>query len=239
MPWNSTPTQQCVKSFADLGGNIPNEDKPVRYDPKATTLDSEATAAFKGSPDAVAGVLYAETGSLLLKAAFEQGLSKDVTILLTDGVYSEDFTKQVGKTTNGTSIIAGALGTVPGADGEALADFTSFWKEKTDGKDVTAFVPHTWDATVLLMLAAQAAGENTGEGIKNKIREVAGGEGQTVTDACEAMELVRNGEAINYQGASGNVDIDENGDVVGIYDVWEVQSDGSLKIIDKVAPIVE
>ncbi len=231
--------QEFVKSFADLGGSILNEDKPVRYDPKATILDSEATSAFNGNPDAVAGVLYAETGSLLLQAAFKQGVSKDVTILLTDGVYSEDFTKQVGKKTDGTSIIAGALGTVPGADGEALADFSNLWKEKTDGKDITAFVPHTWDATVLLMLAAEAADENSGEAIKNNIREVAGGEGKAVTDACEAMELVRQGEAINYQGASGNVDIDENGDVVGVYDVWEVQSDGSLEIIDKVEPIIQ
>ena len=187
----------------------------------------------------MAAILYAETGSLLLQAAFKQGLSKDVTILLTDGVYSEDFTKQVGKTADGTSIIAGALGTVPGADGEALAEFTNLWKEKTDGKDITAFVPHTWDATILLMLAAQAAGENTGTGIQSKIREVAGGEGEVVTDACQAMELLRNGQAINYQGASGNVDIDENGDVVGVYDVWEVKSDGSLEIIDKVSPIIQ
>jgi neutral amino acid transport system substrate-binding protein len=231
--------QEFVNSFTDLGGTIINKDKPVRYDPKATTLDSEATAAFANSPEAVAGVLYAETGSLLLQAAFKQGLSKDVTILLTDGVYSEDFTKQVGKTSDGTSIIAGALGTVPGAEGKALADFTKLWKEKTNGKDITAFVPHTWDATILLMLAAQAAGENTGEGIKSKIREVSGGEGQEVTDPCKAMELLRNGEEINYQGASGNVDIDENGDVVGIYDVWQVKPDGSLEIIDKVSPIVK
>lgn len=230
--------QEFVKSFADLGGKIINETKPVRYDPKATTLDSEASAAFANNPEAVAGVLYAETGSLLLQAAFKQGLSKNVTILLTDGVYSEDFTKQVGKTADGNSIIAGALGTVPGADGEALADFSNLWKEKNNG-DITAFVPHTWDASILLMLAAQAAGENTGSGIQSKILEVASGEGKEVTDACEAMEALRNGEAINYQGASGNVDIDENGDVVGVYDVWEVKADGGLEIIDKVSPIVE
>ncbi len=231
--------QEFVKSFVDLGGNITNENQPVRYDPKATTLDSEATAAFSGNPQAVAGVLYAETGSLLLQAAFKQGLSKDVTILLTDGVYSEDFTKQVGKTADGNSIISGALGTVPGADGEALADFTQLWKDATDGSDLTAFVPHTWDATILLMLAAQAAGENTGEAISSKIKEVAGGDGAEITDPCEALEMIRDGQQINYQGASGNVDIDDNGDVVGIYDVWEVKPDGGLEIIDKVSPIVQ
>lgn len=228
--------KEFVDAFEKLGGKVINKDKPVRYDPKAVTLDSEASAAFANKPEAVAAVLYAETGSLLLQAAFKQGLTKGVTVLLTDGVYSEDFTRQVGKTADGTSIIAGALGTVPGADGKALEYFRRLWAEKTNNTPITAFVPHTWDATVLLMLAAQAAGENTGEAIKSKIREVANPEGVEVSEPCQALELLRRGEKINYQGASGNVDIDENGDVVGVYDVWKVKPDGSLEIVDKVTP---
>jgi neutral amino acid transport system substrate-binding protein len=222
-----------VAAFKKLGGTIVNESNPIRYDPKATTLDSEAAAAFGSKPDAVAAVLYAETGELLMKSAFEQGNLKGVTPLFTDGVHSVDFVKGVGKTSDGKSIISGSLGTVPGADGKALAKFTALWKEKT-GKEITPYIPHTWDATILLMLAAEASKTNTGEGIKTKIREVAGGEGQEVTDPCEAIKLVREGKDINYQGASGNVDIDEAGDVIGSYDVWTIEPDGSLKTIDKV-----
>lgn len=226
--------KQFIKAFKERGGNIVG--RPVRYDPKAATLDSEAKSAFSGKPDAVAGVLYAETGSVLLKSAFEQGLSDGITVLLTDGVYSDDFIRQVGKTADGKSIIAGALGTVPGANGAALQDFTALWNEKV-GKELTAYVPHNWDATILMMLAAEASDANTGEGIKTKILEVANAPGTEVTDACKAMELVRSGEDINFQGASGNVDIDANGDVVGSYDVWEVGEDGNLSVIDKVDPV--
>lgn len=226
--------QQFVKAFKDRGGNIVG--KPVRYDPKAATLDSEAKGAFSGKPDAVAAILYAETGSVLLRSAFEQGLSDGVTVLLTDGVYSDDFIKQVGKTADGKSIIAGALGTVPGANGPALKEFTALWNEKV-GKELTAYVPHNWDAAALLMLAAEASDANTGEGIKSKILEVANAPGTEVTDVCQAMELLRKGEDINFQGASGNVDIDANGDVVGSYDVWKVGKDGTLSVIDKVDPV--
>ncbi|MGY6529972.1 MAG: ABC transporter substrate-binding protein [Cyanobacterium sp.] len=229
--------RQFNDSFTDLGGNVLNKDRGVRYDPRATTLDSEAAAAFANNPDAVAAILYAETGSLLLQSAFQQGLTDGVTILLTDGVYSEDFTQQVGTRADGTSIIAGALGTVPGADGQALDSLRALWQENI-GTELTAFVPHTWDATVLLMLAAEAGGSNSGEVIRDNLLEVAGGDGIEVTDPCEAMELIRNGETINYQGASGNVDIDENGDVVGVYDVWQVNSDGSLEVVDKIEPII-
>lgn len=227
--------KEFMQSFEKAGGKIADKDQPVRYDPKAATFDSEAAAAFAGKPDAVAAVLYAETGSLILQAAYKQGLTEGVTVLLTDGVYSEEFAKEVGQDSNGKSIISGALGTVPGADGKALAEFTNLWKEKT-GKPITAYVPHTWDATVLLMLAAEAAKTNTGEGIKSKIREVATAPGTAVTDPCQAMELIKKGEDIDYQGASGNVDIDENGDVIGSYDVWTVKDDGSLETIDKVTP---
>jgi neutral amino acid transport system substrate-binding protein len=227
--------KEFVQAFKKLGGTIVNEAKPTRYDPKATTFATEAQAALSGKPQALAAVLYAESGALFLKSAYEQGLSQGVQILLTDGVYSPDFPGQVGKGKEGKAILAGAEGTVPGADGKALAALTKLWEEKQK-KPVSAYVPHAWDAAALLALAAEAAKANTGEAIKSKIREVAGGPGKDVTDVCEGLALLRKGEKINYQGASGNVDIDENGDVVGSYDVWKVQPEGSLKVTGKVSP---
>jgi len=56
--------KQFISAFKQTGGNIVG--KPVRYDSKAATLDSEAQAAFSQKPDAVAAVLYAE--SLVLMA---------------------------------------------------------------------------------------------------------------------------------------------------------------------------
>lgn len=227
--------QEFVKSFKEIGGTVVNEDDPVRYDPKATTFDSEAAAVFGNDPDAVLGVLYAETGSLLMRSAYQQGLSEGVTELLTDGVYSSEFINDVGKTGDGQSIIAGALGTVPGASGTALEDLTAKWEAEIGG-EVTAFVPHSWDAAAIMMLAAEKADENTGTAIKNTYRDITNSPGTEVSDLCEAMELVRNGEEINYQGASGDLEFDENGDTIGSYDVWTVQQEGDLEVIDQVKP---
>ncbi|MBD2194367.1 MULTISPECIES: ABC transporter substrate-binding protein [Calothrix] len=224
-----------VETFEKLGGTVVNKDKPVRYDPKAQTFDTEAGAAFAGKPDAVLAVLYAETGSLFLKAAYQQGLTKGVQILLTDGVKAPTFPEQVGKGSDGKYILAGAIGTVPGSDGKALESFNKLWKEKKGGTP-GEYAPQSWDAAALLALAAQAAKENTGVGIASKIREVSAGPGTEVTDVCEGLKLLKEGKTINYQGASGNVDIDANGDVVGVYDVWTVGDDGQIKVIDKVSP---
>jgi neutral amino acid transport system substrate-binding protein len=224
-----------VQTFEKLGGTVVNKDKPIRYDPKAQTFDTEAGAAFAGKPDAVLAVLYAETGSLFLKAAYQQGLTKGVQILLTDGVKAPTFPDQVGKGSDGKYILTGAIGTVPGSDGKALESFNKLWKEKKGGSP-GEYAPQAWDAAALLVLAAQAAKENTGVGIAGKIREVAAGPGTEVTDVCEGLKLLKEGKKINYQGASGNVDVDANGDVVGVYDVWTVGDDGKIKVIDKVSP---
>ncbi|BDI15311.1 amino acid ABC transporter substrate-binding protein [Nostoc cf. commune SO-36] len=223
-----------VQTFEKLGGTIVNKDKPVRYDPKAQTFDTEAAAAFAGKPDAVLAVLYAETGSLFLKAAYQQGVTKGVQILLTDGVKSPTFPEQVGKDGD-KFILTGAIGTVPGSNGKALEAFNKLWKDKKGGAP-GEYAPQAWDAAALLTLAAQAAKENTGVGIASKIREVSNGTGTEVTDVCEGLKLLKNGQKINYQGASGNVDVDANGDVVGVYDVWTVGDDGQIKVIDKVSP---
>jgi len=223
-----------VGAFKKLGGTIINEANPTRYDPKATTFDAEARGAFGGKPDAVAAVLYPETGAPLIKAAYELGLTKDVTILLTDGVQTEDFPKAIGKTPEGKLILAGALGTVPGADGKSLEPFSKNFKAKTN-ESVGAFVPHSYDAAALVAIAAESAKSATGEAIKSKIRDVANPPGKEVTDVCEALKLVKAGTEIDFQGASGNVDLDEFGDVKGSYDVWTVEPDGKIKVIDKVS----
>ncbi|MDX2244439.1 MAG: ABC transporter substrate-binding protein [Leptolyngbyaceae cyanobacterium bins.302] len=225
--------REFVQAFKQLGGTVINEAKPTRYDPKATTFETEVQAAFGGKPEAVAAVAYAETGALLLKTAYEQGLKQNVQILLTDGAKSDQFPVQVGKTADGQFILTGALGTVPGADGKALAAFTKAWQAKFN-KPVVEYAPQAWDAAALLVLAAQAAKANTGEAIQSKLRDVANAPGEEVSDVCQALKLLQEGKDINYQGASGNVDVDENGDVVGVYDVWRVENDGKLKTVDKV-----
>ncbi len=224
-----------VQAFEKLGGTVVNKNNPVRYDPKATTFDTEAAAAFAGKPNAVLMVAYEETASLLLKAAYQQGLTQGVQILLTDGEKSDTFAEKVGKTSDGKYIVAGALGTVPGSDGKGLEAFSKLWQSKK-GAPPAPYTPHAWDAAALLVLSAQAAKDNTGVGIANKIREVSNPSGTEVSDVCEGLKLLKEGKKINYQGASGNVDVDPYGDVVGVYDVWTVENDGKTKTIDKVSP---
>jgi neutral amino acid transport system substrate-binding protein len=227
--------REFVAAFKKLGGTITNESTPIHYDPKGATFETEVKTAMAGKPQGLAAIVYPdESGPLVLKAAYEQGLLKGVQILMPDAGYSDSFPKSVAKTKEGKSILEGAIGTVPGAKGTAYKDFEAAWK--ATNKPFSPYLAQSWDAANLLMLAAEAAKANTGEGIMSKIREVSGGEGsgKPVSDVCEGLKLLKAGEKINYEGASGAVDMDKSGDVLGSYDIWQIQPDNTYKVINNV-----
>ncbi|MEB3213628.1 MAG: ABC transporter substrate-binding protein [Leptolyngbyaceae bacterium] len=222
-------------AFQDLGGAIANNDDPTLYPPDATTFDSEVIEAFSGSPDAVMIVAYPETGSLILKSAYEQGLlDGSVDVILTDGMKDDSVAELVGQTPEGTYIIEGVIGTAPSSGGPGLDAFQELYTSEYD-RDPGVFDPNSWDAAALIVLAAEAAQSNTGTDIKGAIPDVANAPGQEVSDVCEALELVRSGEDINFQGASSMVDLDEQGDVSGSYDIWTIAEDGSIEVTDTVS----
>jgi len=96
-------------------------------------------------------------------------------------------------------------------------------------------VPHSYDAAALIAIAAEAAKSGTGEAIKGKLREIANAPGVEVTDVCEALKLVKAGTDIDFQGASGNLNLDDYGDIKGSYDVWTFTPEGKIKVIDRVS----
>jgi cell division septation protein DedD len=86
----------------------------------------------------------------------------------------------------------------------------------------------------LVALAIEKAEEATGTAIKDAIREVANPPGKEVTTVSEALTLIREGQEINYQGASGEITFDENGDVSGAYCRWYIAENGSIVLAEPI-----
>ena len=226
--------ESFTPAFAALGGKIANQNKPIFYPPNASTFDTEVAAAFRGNPDAVFLVAYPETGSLILKSAYQQGLlGKKTQVIVTEGMKEAKIANLIGKNAAGQYIAAGIIGTAPNSQGLALAAFNHRYQAAYK-RQPSIFTANTWDAAAVLILAAEAAKSTTSTAIKDKIPEIANPPGQQVTDVCEALSLIRAGKKINYQGASGNIDFDAQGDVTGSYDVWTIDHAGNLKVINKV-----
>jgi branched-chain amino acid transport system substrate-binding protein len=76
---------------------------------------------------------------------------------------------------------------------------------------------------VLLALAALAAGSVESADIAAKLREVSGGEGggTKCTSFAECADIINSGGVADYDGVSGPITFDENGDPteaeIGVY----------------------
>ncbi|MCD4768332.1 MAG: ABC transporter substrate-binding protein [Methanosarcinales archaeon] len=216
-----------VEEFENMGGEILDR---VKYDPQATMFNSEVEKAAQGNPDVIILISYPETGSLILKAAYEKGIMDKTDWLLSEGLKDETFAEMVGKDVDGNYIIKGFKGTAPFPEGPAYEDFKEAYVNKYN-KEPTTFTPQTYDAAAVIALAIEKAGSADGTAIRDNLRSVANPPGEEVTDIGTGLKLIREGKDINYKGASGDITFDENGDIsadTANYAQWYVGTDGNV-----------
>ncbi len=224
-----------IPAFQALGGTVSNQGTAIFYPPDGASFEGEVTQAFAEKPQAVLLIAYPETGSLVLKAAYEKGLlTSETQIVLTDGMKTDGIADRVGKDKNGKFLLDGAWGTAVKSGGLGLQSFTELYKAAYN-RSPEIYDPHTWDAAALMVLAAEAAKSTQSKDFKAQIQDVANAPGDEVSDVCQALTLLREGRTIDYQGASGNVELDQWGDVTGEYDVWQIQGDGSLSVVNSLS----
>ncbi|MBD3883313.1 ABC transporter substrate-binding protein [Phormidium tenue FACHB-886] len=224
-----------VAEFEKLGGKVLNKTNPSRYDPQSE-LDYGALSAFLPNgelPDGVIAAIDRRQGSQLLQVAYAEGLAGDVQVLLTNKARNASFVETVGQSVDGKFFLNGAIGTSPTVKSPTSDSFYKLWQEK-QGSTPGLQVPQAWDALALLILAAQAAQSNQGKALKDQLRPVANPPGEEVTDLCQAIQLLKQGKDIDYEGVSGTVDLDKNGDVIANYEVWMVDEQGRIQTINQV-----
>ncbi len=217
-----------VDEFEALGGTVL---ETVRYDPAGTIFDSEVEKACHSNPDFVMLCSYPQTGSVILRTAYEKGYMENIDWLLSEGLRDETLAGMVGKDVAGNYIIAGLKGTTPDprAAGPSYETFKQNYIAEY-GTEPTTYCSNSYDAAAVVALAMEKAGKAEGTAIRDSIREVANPPGEEVSDIGEALRLIREGKEINYQGASGEITFDENGDVFGVYCEFSIADDGSVEL---------
>ena len=131
--------------------------------------------------------------------------------------------------------LTGAAGLTPAIVGDGFSTFKQAWVSHFD-EAPPAEAAYAWDAASLFALAAEAAGSNGGSSIATHLQAIASPPGIVVTDVCEGLKHLRAGEEINYQGASGALNLDAKGTVESRFDLWRISPENELKIIDRVTP---
>ena len=108
-------------------------------------------------------------------------------------------------------VLEGAAGVRTGA--EADEQFTARLLQSDPRLRVLRFAPETYDAIVLAALAATVAGDDGGPSLGRAIAEVTGGQ-VACTSAGQCFDALLNGRTIDYNGLSGELGLDDAGDVV-------------------------
>ena len=216
---------QFEESFAEYGGQVTAK---VPHEDTQPTFASELEKATEGNPDALAVMSYTGQSRVYVREALEGGYAD--TFLFVDGVKGSEWIDEI----DAWDELDGTLGTAPGSEGNpALSIFETAYEE-TYGFPVThPFMAEHYDATVLIALAAAKAGSTTDSAaIRDALRFVANAPGEVVGPGRDgisrALRLIAEGKDVNYEGAGGIVDFDENGDVFGTIEIWQVK-DGEIQ----------
>ncbi len=135
--------------------------------------------------------------------------------------------------------LGGMYGTAgaPPPPSEVGREWDAAFAERYGDVPVLTYVKETYDATMAIMLAAEAAGSVDGAAIRDKLRAVATPPGQIVhatpQGISDALRLLREGKEINFEGAGGTLDWDVNGDLLrGHIGIWRFTSDETIEEVE-------
>lgn len=201
-------------TIEEAGGTITYGVSGEEFDPTATNFSSNVQAILATNPEAIALISFDQAKQIIPElAAAGFDTSK---LYLVDGNTS-DFSADFEAGT-----LTGAKGTIPGAN--PTDDFKTLLEGANGGPlDSYAYGPESYDATMLVALAALKGGAGDGATIRDNLPAVSGANGGTeCTGWVECSDLINAGEDIIYVSVSGsgafNSDNDPSSAYIGVYE---------------------
>jgi len=216
-------------AFEALGGTV---SAALAYEPGNASYRGELSKAAEGGAEALVLIGYPENGVTILRQALESGTFD--RFVFTDGLKAPEIIDAVG-----ADALEGSYGTAPQAlsDTEAATNFTTAYESEFGERPPKPFIDTAYDAAFVIALAARKAGKADGTAIRDALRDVANPPGEVILPGEweKAMELLENGEDIDYKGASGSIDFDDNGDVGGTFAHWAIKG-GKIETVKVFEP---
>jgi ABC-type branched-subunit amino acid transport system substrate-binding protein len=214
--------------FRELGGVL-SPANGVPYVEGGSSYRDQVTqiAALDPAPGCIALIAYPQSAGQILRDWDLLTTRPEVLWFGTDGVRQAGFATEVGD----AALIDGFLGTAPLTDAPTPAynRFASQFRA-TFGATPSAFSSNVYDAAALILLAiAKAGSDEDPYAIRDALGEL-NRPGGTVVQAgrlAEGLRLIRENRPIDYEGASGSVALDANGDIEGIYELWRFDASGA------------
>jgi branched-chain amino acid transport system substrate-binding protein len=202
-----------ASAFKAVGGKISisaaHEDGKADYSAEVGALSASGSKHL-----AVFG--YVDQGG---KGIIQASIDADAfdSFVLADGMVGDSLLAAIG------SDLDGSIATLPGGASGADAFMTYAKANGVTGDG--PFVPESYDAAALIVLAMQAAGSADRAALQSKMMMVANAPGKKIGpgELGKALKIIAAGGDVDYQGAT-NVEFNDVGEVYGSYKELEIEN---------------
>jgi branched-chain amino acid transport system substrate-binding protein len=226
-PMAQVITQVFTKGGGTIAIDVKTADGKANYQTEVGQITALSTP-----PACIALVMYAQSGAQLIKDFKTASPQATVLFIGSDGLYDPTFiTSGYLNPADPTSqfYLDGVIGTNPDTNPVTtdFNDFSNLYQAAFGPGDPEAYASNAYDAAILLALAIEkAGGAGDVNALKDALLSVSQGTGKAHGPAsvAEAIYDIRQGVAINYDGASGPCNFDSQGNVSAGYIVWAVQN---------------
>ena len=218
--YGSGLSEAFATAFEGGGGTIAES---LGHEDNRADYRSELGSLSVSGAETLVVLAYADTsGQTVLRQAYEGGMFTQY--VGADGMVGDSLIEAIG-----ADVLDGMIATRPGSPDLPGADIFEAAAEEAGYDPSSVFAAQAYDAAFLIALAIEQNGSAEREGLSEALRSVSSAPGEVILPGEweKAVELIAAGTEINYEGASGTHEFDENGDVPGVV-VEMVVEDGTF-----------
>ncbi|MBD9597380.1 ABC transporter substrate-binding protein [Ensifer sp. ENS05] len=207
---------EFTRAYEALGGKIVSK---TPYNEKQSSYASEVTAGMADAPDGLYLVSTPVDGATIARTWISQGGVQK--FLLNDGMNSPDFIDSVG-----AEYLNEAYGTSSGTSPTPSTEyFTKNYKEFSGIDPANPAADRSYDAGAIVGLALAISGDDRTK-VRDAIYKVVDPNGTPIhagkEEFAKALQLIKDGKPIRYEGVIGPVSFDEYGDITGPFRLWKI-----------------
>ncbi len=224
-PYGTGLAENFTASLEAGGGGLVAD--PILYPEGTSNFSAQVTQVADAGAECVVLIGFAETVQIINEMVAQGVNPTEVPTYFVDGNlagYSEDLP---------AGTLEGNKGTLPGA--EASEEFQTRLVDAYGPLDDFSYAAESYDAAIVIGLAAIAAGDDSGAAIGAAIPDVTR-EGEKCTTFADCVALLDAGTDIDYDGVSGPIEMSDNGDpteaTIGIF---EYDAENNISRVDSLS----
>jgi branched-chain amino acid transport system substrate-binding protein len=193
------------------------------YDDKKTSYRTEVDQALRTDPDMILANGYTPDSVILLKDLYRAGYKGKIVGFAYS--LSQKLIDQIAQ----PEVVEGVYTFAP-----SPSEGSNAYEHVKKATGLAAPDPYTcqvYDHASMVLMAMAQAKDASGVAIKDNIRKICQGGGQSVDNAVDGIKAIAAGQKVDYTGASGPCDFDDKGDILGCKFRYEQIKGGKFTLL--------